>query len=374
LSLVCITNRSKRIQTEINPVNDNVNGLIVGKFTNNIFVSIVVPTRNEEMSILRVLLELSTQDYPLELMQIIITDDFSEDKTIVIAEEFSKDHPKFPMIIIDAKKSDNIRTGKKHSIGRAIEAATGDIILGTDADTWRSNSWISTMVNGFDNPEISMLLGPVLFRNETNFLQKMQELEFLGIMGITAGSAASGYPLMCNGANLAFRRKAFVEVGGYLGNLQYVSGDDQFLLGAIVRVYGRRSVAFVFDKNALINTEAESTFQGFISQRIRWISKSPGYRDPVVIAMGFLTWFTVICLLSGILFGLVFSPILVPAFFCWIIKMAIDFPIIWIMIKFSEKKGKMRYFILAQIFQLIYIPAISFLGLLLPFKWKGRRI
>jgi cellulose synthase/poly-beta-1,6-N-acetylglucosamine synthase-like glycosyltransferase len=372
--LLNLSKRSKSNQPEISTGIGTAFGVQFNKFIGSRHVTIIIPTRNEECNIMRTLEELAIQDYPVEFLQVIVTDDFSEDNTIALAEGFSQDHPVLQIIVLDAKKSEKKGNGKKHAIERAIEVATGEIILCTDADTWRCNRWITFMVNGFENPEICMCLGPVFFKNKMNFLQTMQDLEFLGIMGVTAGSAAAGYPLMCNGANLAFRRNAFVEVGGYSGNFQYVSGDDQFLLGSVIRLYGRGSVSFILDQNAIIYTEAESTFQGFLSQRIRWISKSPGYRDPAVIAMGFLTWFTVVWLFSGILVGLVYSPMLVPALILLIIKMAIDFPIVWTMIKFSEKKGKMRYFFLAQIFQSIYLPAISFLGLLLPYKWKGRRI
>jgi len=65
-------------------------------------------------------------------------------------------------------------------------------------------------------------------QGDGNLLQKLQSLEFLGIMGTTAGSAAMGIPVMCNGANLGYRRAAFIAGGGYSGNLQFGSGDDQF--------------------------------------------------------------------------------------------------------------------------------------------------
>lgn len=336
-------------------------------------VSVIVPTRNEEKNILRVLLELIAQDYPGEFLQVIVTDDFSEDNTVVLVSKFSIANPEFPLIIIDAFKSPEFGTGKKKAIERAIDHANGDIILCTDADTWRSKRWVTTMAECFHDTKIRMSLGPVFFNSGTNILQKIQEMEFLGIIGLTAGSAATGFPVMCNGANLAYLRKDFHDVGGFSGNLNFQSGDDQFLLGSFVQQYGRGSVSFILDRGAIVTTDAESTWKGFLSQRVRWISKSSGYRDPIVIAVGLITWTTIIFLVSGIFIGIVVNLILVQALLGWIIKIALDFPLVWIMNKFSGKHVNIRYFILTQIFQLLYVPVISILGMIVPYQWKGRK-
>jgi hypothetical protein len=229
------------------------------------------------------------------------------------------------------------------------------------------------MMSGFNRKEIMMVLGPVSFKEGRNLLQRLQVVEFKGIMGTTAGSAAIGFPVMCNGANMAYRRFVFESVGGYSANMDYVSGDDQFLMSSVRRKFGRKAIVFMFNSGAIVSTDAENTLMGFLHQRLRWISKSPGYRDPIVVASGLVTWFMIILIFSGIVTGFFISSIMVFTILMMMIKMVVDYRLVRRMSLFFGKKETLPYYILAQFFQIVYVPLLSLTGLFLPFRWKGRR-
>ena len=335
-------------------------------------VTIILPVRNESGNITRILSELRNQDYPLNLMEIIVTDDFSDDDTMDLAGRFAKQFPEVPLVLLYPEKGNPEETGKKRAITRAVNLAKGDLLLCTDADTMHGPGWISSMVAGFVSEKIQMVLGPVTFTNERNLLQKIQSLEFMGLMGSTAGSAGLGYPVMCNGANLGYRRKAFVETGGFTGNLKYRSGDDQFLMSSIRRHYGSKAIVFNSNSRAVLSTEPESSLSGFLNQRIRWVSKSRGYRDPVVIAVGIVTWLVNFLLLTGIIVGFFFPAILLTSLVLWLIKILLEYPLVRIMIRFFGKKELYGYYFIAQVFQLVYVVLTGILGLFLPYRWKGR--
>jgi cellulose synthase/poly-beta-1,6-N-acetylglucosamine synthase-like glycosyltransferase len=337
------------------------------------FVSVIVPVRNEEGNILRILDELCGQDFPADLLEVIVTDDFSTDDTMAIAGRYAIGHPEFPLIMVSSKGADPTVPGKKMAIERAVAKAQGEILLFTDADTFRGYHWISSMVSGFGSSGVQMVLGPVYFCHEKNLLQKIQSLEFLGLMGTTAGSAALGFPVMCNGANLAYRRDAFFQTGGFSANLQYSSGDDQFIMSSIRKHYGRGAVVFSYHSLSSVGTEPEATLAGFFNQRIRWVSKSRGYRDPVVIFVGIVTWLTHFLLLTGILTGFCFPMILSLSLLLWFVKILMEYPMVWIMIRFFERKKLPRNYVIAQVFQLVYVPLAGMLGLFLPYRWKGRK-
>ena len=216
--------------------------------------------------------------------------------------------------------------------------------------------------------------GPVVFNREKNLLQKVQSLEFMGIMGTTAGSAGLGYPVMCNGANLGYRRSAFMDTGGYAGNLVFASGDDQFLMASVRKRYGKDSVSFNMDVQAIAGTEAEASMAGFLGQRIRWVSKSRGYRDPVVIGVGIVTWCIHLLLLGGIISGLFYPRILALSLALWLVKILLEYPLVSIMVRFFGKKELVGYYFIAQAFQLVYVVLVGFLGLFLPYRWKGRKM
>ena len=178
---------------------------------------------------------------------------------------------------------------------------------------------------------------------------------------------------MCNGASLAYRRTAFVETGGYVGNVQFASGDDQFLMAAVRKMYGKHSVVFNLDPAAVVSTGPEGTLKGFLNQRIRWVSKSRGYSDPVVIGVGMVTWFVHLFLLAGLAAGMLFPSMLWLSLGLWVVKMMAEFPMVWIMNRFFGKRKLLRYYLAAQAFQLVYVVFAGLLGLFLPYRWKGRK-
>ena len=336
-------------------------------------VSVIIPVRNESLHILRILEEMQQQDFPAHLLEIIVVDDYSEDETIACADSFARQFPGFPLVLVPSDQLAGEMAGKKMAIERAVAQAKGSIMLCTDADTFHHPGWISSMAGFFEQQQTQMVLGPVVLNNGINLLQKVQALEFSGIMGTTAGSANLGYPVMCNGANLAYRRSAFLGIGGYRGNLQFPSGDDQFLLSSVRKQYGKYSVKFNHDPAAIVDTEPEATLAGFLNQRIRWVSKSRGYRDPVVLTVGAVTYLIHFFLLAGFVLGLFFPKILLLALILWLVKITGEFPMVWLMSGFFGKKGLLRYYLIAQVFQLFYVAMAGVAGLFLPYQWKGRK-
>ena len=208
-------------------------------------VSVILPVRNEISVIAGCLDGLAVQDYPPELFEIIVSDDFSEDYTAEKVRHWAGEHPGLKLTLLTGGSNIKENQGKKKAIERAVVAADGNIILCTDADTVHGKSWIKSIASAFSRQEVNMVLAPVGFTGEKGVFQKIQVMEFLGIMGITAGSANLGFPLMCNGANLAYRKQAFVETGGFSGNSNFHSGDDQFLMMKFRNLYGGLSLIHI---------------------------------------------------------------------------------------------------------------------------------
>jgi cellulose synthase/poly-beta-1,6-N-acetylglucosamine synthase-like glycosyltransferase len=338
-----------------------------------VFVSVIIPVRNEASNILRLLEEIREQDFSGQSMEVIVADDYSEDDTMALSFQYATEHPDFVLVLVPSPQPELNATGKKRAIERAVAVAKGEILLFTDADTYRGKEWITSMVAGFDVAGIQMVPGPVYYSQEKNLLQKIQSLEFLGLMGTTAGSAAMGYPVMCNGANLAYRRDAFFQTGGFTDNLRYRSGDDQFMMSQIRKHYGNGALRFNMDMKGAVSTQAEATFTGFLQQRIRWVSKSPGYRDPVVILTGAVTYLTQVFLLTGMLLGFLNSGILYFSMFLWLVKILLEYPMVWLMIRFFGKQTLTKHYFIAQVFQLVYVPVAGLLGMMVPYRWKGRK-
>lgn len=95
------------------------------------FVSVLVPARNEELNICRILSSLLKQDYPN--YEVIVLNDNSDDNT---AELINALKIKYPALkVINGKPLEKGWTGKCYACKQLFESAAGDYLLFTDADT-----------------------------------------------------------------------------------------------------------------------------------------------------------------------------------------------------------------------------------------------
>jgi cellulose synthase/poly-beta-1,6-N-acetylglucosamine synthase-like glycosyltransferase len=123
-------------------------------------VSIIIAARNEAYNIAGTLQSLLAQDYPRDLMEIIVVDDRSEDDTSEIAIKFSKNDNRIKLV-----RQSEITKGispKKQALEKGIEASSGEIILTTDADCYHDPGWIRALVSAM-TPEVGMVIGQARF-------------------------------------------------------------------------------------------------------------------------------------------------------------------------------------------------------------------
>ena len=138
--------------------------------------------------------------------------------------------------------------------------------------------WLRTIASFYEHNRPEMIICPVILEvSGGGFFRRFQELEFLGLQGITAGSAEAGDPLMCNGANLAFTSGAFQKHGNNLHD-ELASGDDVFLLHNI-KSESCSVIRWLESEEATVKAAAASTIRAFLRQRARWISKAGFYTD-----------------------------------------------------------------------------------------------
>jgi hypothetical protein len=66
----------------------------------------------------------------------------------------------------------------------------------------------------YEQHHAALIAAPVTIDCRFNFLQIFQSLDFMTLQGITGASVFRKLHSMCNGANLAYEKKAFIEVDG----------------------------------------------------------------------------------------------------------------------------------------------------------------
>jgi poly-beta-1,6-N-acetyl-D-glucosamine synthase len=319
-------------------------------------VTVVVAAKDEEKNIENLLQDLFIQDYPRELTEIIIVDDHSYDKTSGIVSEFilKEKTGRFKLLRFD----DSYLSGKKAAISFGIDEASGEIILTTDADCRLGKSWISAMVGAFRD-DTRMIFGPVSYIEQTRLAANFQSMEFLGLVASGAGAAMAGHPFMCNGASLAYRKEAFLQVNGFAGNEKFISGDDVFLLHKMKKEFGEGAVVFCKDEKALVKTYPVKGMRKFISQRSRWASKSKGYKDILSIITAIVVFSYNLTVLLSFLAGF-FDPRIFYLFAgLFLLKMIADLSLMMSITRFAGQRRLMWWYLPFQLVYPFYVVAAA---------------
>ncbi len=126
-------------------------------------ITVIIPTYNEKKTIGQKLENIIEQIYPKELMEIIVIDSNSQDKTLKIVRDFQRSHKELNMKIISERE----RKGKSSSINRAFASSSLDseVFIMTDADSLLEKDAIDNVINCFQNPEIGAVCGTQMILN-----------------------------------------------------------------------------------------------------------------------------------------------------------------------------------------------------------------
>lgn len=247
-------------------------------------VSVVVAARNEEKTIVTLLNSLSEQDYPNDLLEVIIINDNSTDRTPIVVSEFVAGHRRHPGVNI--KLIYNPFQGKKSALRHGVEKSVGDLILMTDADCAVGPGWISAYAAFFAAGRADMIIGEVYQKPGKGFASYFGGFEFSALQAITEAAVRAGHPVMCNAANMAVRKDIYLKHAGVLrGDIP--SGDDIFLLHAVKRSGG--VVMYLGGSAAAAVTAGAVTAAALLRQRARWASKAYYYRDAATITLAAAT-------------------------------------------------------------------------------------
>ena len=330
-------------------------------------VSIVIPARNEEENIGRCLESLLAQDYPKELMEIVVVDDQSTDRTCEIVNSYRDSRIKLNRIAEDEK------FGKKSAVAKGICSSTNEIIITTDADCSFGKMWLATMVTCKAEQDAVMVAAPVAFRKEKTYLDIFQSLDFMSLQGITAVAVSKRLFNMCNGANLLYTKSAFEKVNGFEGIDQIASGDDMLLMEKIDKAFPQQ-IAYCYAHEAIVETNAASSWRGFLQQRIRWASKAKNYSSANIKATLSLVFFANFIPLVLLLLSLCNTTYLKYYLVYILIKALGELPFMLHVSMFFNKQRLILWFIPTQLLHTLYTVLAAFLGLITRYEWKGRKV
>lgn len=329
-------------------------------------VSLLIPFRNEITNIEVIFKAVSLLNpAPHEVIWI---DDHSDDNSFdLLNENIIKLCRPAQMKLIKNKGF-----GKKDAVSTAIEASKGDWILTTDADCHLPADWLLGIFPHLNSSSIKFFSGPVFINSSKGFFNAFQQLDWAGIALLSNAGVLLGKPLMASAANMGYRREAFKSINGYQTNDSVLSGDDEFLLKAVVKAYGPESI--VYNKKLFVKTNAHRTWRELFEQRARWISKwkshgSLSHALTSIISLLLQVFFlsTFVLLFFGQLGVLLFTAI-------WTLKILSEWAILSKVLKYFSLEVRWMFYPLASIAYPFYVLGCIFRLTKGGILWKGRKI
>ena len=328
--------------------------------------SVIIPARNEERNISTLLRALENQSYPRHLFEVIVIDDHSTDSTAEMVQGFQG-------VRLLHLKEEGINSYKKKAIATGIDAATGEIIVTTDADCHPLPQWLTTLAAFREEKKAVFITAPVVIECNSSVLQIFQAMDFMVLQGITGATVHSHQLSMCNGANLCYERKAFYDVGGFAGIDSIASGDDMLLMHKMnVHFPGR--VHYLKSASAIVSTRPATSWNEFFNQRIRWASKAAKYDDKRLLPVLLLVYLVNVSFLVLAVLGF-----WNPGYWLWllgglIVKTLVELPLFVSVADFFNKRWAVRYFFFFQPLHITYTIISGLFGQFGSYVWKGRKV
>jgi cellulose synthase/poly-beta-1,6-N-acetylglucosamine synthase-like glycosyltransferase len=221
--------------------------------------SIIVPVKNEERVMDRLLNSLSNLDYPQNKLEVIIVEDGSTDKTNDICINCAKEHDNVKIL---HKKLSN---GKPSALNFGLAQAQGDIVAIFDADNVPANDALSVVVDYFEDPKVAAVQGRTSSINpkENMLTQFISYEEAVWCEAYLRGKDVLNLFVHLKGSCQFIRRDV----------IQHLQGFDEGVLSEDMEISARLvengyKIRYASDVVAL--QESPSTLKTLFKQRTRW--------------------------------------------------------------------------------------------------------
>ncbi len=283
-------------------------------------ISVIVPVRNGELTLEPLLKSLMSLDYDKKEVEVVVVDGNSTDGTREIAG-------RYPVKLVN-EEGDGLNAARN----TGIKNSKGEIIAFTDCDCVVPRDWTRKIVENFKDSQVSCVGGSAKGYNG-DFISQYADNSIVPLMPFFKKREELGtiklflrHPAGCN---MAFRRKAFDEVGCFDEDIHY-GFDDLELVERVCRA----GYKMVLDPNVLVWHKHRSTFKEFLKENFSYgrgsslLLKKRGVDDvastwSLLSLAGFIAWLLIVTLTTFLtltaaslffpllLFGFTLMPLLI---------------------------------------------------------------
>jgi cellulose synthase/poly-beta-1,6-N-acetylglucosamine synthase-like glycosyltransferase len=295
-------------------------------------VTIVIIARNEAHNLPQLFTSLIKQSYPSALMHIVFVDDNSTDETLAIAQSYGTS---LNIHYIALQEYAITTHHKKQAQALAVQAATTNFIICIDADVVLNTNFVSAHVQHHIANTTSFQYGSVLFNPPINNLISIIDYnENIALQALTRATALRHTHVLCNGANMAFSKAAYIQLNATTALATApTSGDDVLLMQQFI--HANHKVTYVNDSAATVTHATTASSKVYVQQRARWLSKQGAYTSTMLNGIMYCIGITnllmplyqLVVVASGIMlymYNIHCGALCSTALFCIITKMSLD--------------------------------------------------
>ena len=219
-------------------------------------LSVIVPVYNAEATLPALFDSLSAQSY--KDYEIVVIDDFSHDRTSLIARghqckliALSKNH------------------GPAYCRNIGVKNASGEILVFTDSDCIADYHWLANIHRCFSNNSVTAIMGRLIMM-PSNLLG-----DSISALGFPAGGAIGfdkiwkvnqdGFTDSLSTCNCAIKKNAFEKIGGFDESFPFPGGEDS-LLAYNLRKFNYR---IKYRPDVLVYHAARDSFANFVKWQFK---------------------------------------------------------------------------------------------------------
>ncbi len=217
-------------------------------------ISVIIPAYNEEKNIRHTIMSVIEADYP-KGKEIIVVDDGSRDSTASIVREMSKKYKALRLIR-------GHHSGKGGAVNLGVRHAANNFVAVLDADTKIEKGALLDLFKPFSDGSVGAVSAVLRVSKSRNVLNWFQQLDY-------AISSSWRYVVdKVNGSCIvpgfcAFRKSAFLEVGGFHGD----NAVEDYDICMYLRKAGYK---IRMTPDSVAYTRVPETLNGLVRQRARW--------------------------------------------------------------------------------------------------------
>lgn len=208
--------------------------------TEEIIVSVVIPTRNRCNDLEECLESIFTHNYDRYDFEVIVVDNGSADGTKELCNRLMK---VYSNLVYHFDSNPGLHVGRN----TGIEISRGDILAYLDDDVIVSSGWLQGIIDGFKSSEEIVLIGgndiPLFLDSVPKWVDKLYEITRTDNVRMLLdfsciefeGSNRQICPNFVFGCNFAIRKKTIIEAGGFLPDgmpkqyLQYRGSGETYV-------------------------------------------------------------------------------------------------------------------------------------------------